>query len=109
MEESMSRDSSEERPTVNDKRQAIIEAQRLVIEHQDRIIEQLDRRIEALALHLNKRIDDHIAATNARFADFDRQVDRAVRLSLLEADTKHHSPFGSGQTSIPCPSDQAMA
>jgi hypothetical protein len=108
MEESMSRDSSEERPTVNDKRQAIIEAQRLVIEHQDRIIEQLDRRIEALALHLNKRIDDHIAA-NARFADFDRQVDRAVRLSLLEADTKHHSPFGSGQTSIPCPSDQAMA
>jgi hypothetical protein len=34
----MSRDSSEERPTVNDKRPAIIEAQRLVIE-------QLDRRI----------------------------------------------------------------
>jgi uncharacterized FlaG/YvyC family protein len=56
----MSRDSSEERPTVNDKRQAIIEAQRLVIEHQDRIIEQLDRRIETLALHLNKQIDDHI-------------------------------------------------
>ena len=79
----MSRDSSAERPTVNDKRQAIIEAQRLVIEHQDRIIEQLDRRIEALALHLNKRIDDHIAATHARFADFNRQVDRAVRLSLL--------------------------
>ena len=105
----MSRDSSEERPTANDKRQAIIEAQRLVIEHQDRIIEQLDRRIEALALHLNKRIDDHIAATNARFADFDRQVDRAVRLSLLEADMKHQSPFGSGQTSIPCPSAQAMA
>jgi hypothetical protein len=45
---------------VNDKRQPIIEAQRLVIEHQDRIIEQLDRRIEALALHLNKWIDDHI-------------------------------------------------
>ena len=65
MEEAVSRDSSEERPTINDKRQAIIEAQRLVIEHQDRIIEQLDRRIEALALHLNKRIDDHIAATNA--------------------------------------------
>jgi hypothetical protein len=64
MEESMSRDSSEEHPTVNDRRQAVIEAQRLVIEHQDRIIEQLDRRIEALALHLNKRIDDHIAATN---------------------------------------------
>jgi hypothetical protein len=51
----------------------------------------------------------HIAATDARFADFDRQVDRAVRLSLLEADVKHHSPFGPGQTSIPCPSDQETA
>jgi hypothetical protein len=40
-------------------------------------------------------------ATNARFADFDRQVDRAVQLSLLEADTKHHSPLDRDKQAFP--------